>query len=108
MCGLTGFISPHYKQEQLQQITRALQHRGPDAEGLLFDQEAGAGLGHRRLSIIDLSAAANQPFYSHDKRYAMIFNGEVFNFRELAEKYKIHTRTSSDSEIIIELFAQKG
>ena len=65
-------------------------------------------MGHRRLSIIDLSAAANQPFYSHDGRYIMIFNGEMYNFKELAVKYNIHPRTSSDSEIIIEAFAKVG
>lgn len=65
-------------------------------------------MGHRRLSIIDLSAAANQPFYSHDGRYIMIFNGEMYNFKELAIKYNIHPRTSSDSEIIIEAFAKVG
>jgi asparagine synthase (glutamine-hydrolysing) len=65
-------------------------------------------LGHLRLSIIDLSEAANQPFWSHDKRYAMIFNGEVYNFKELAAKYNIIPRTSSDSEIILEAFAKRG
>ncbi len=66
------------------------------------------GLGHRRLSIIDLSEAANQPFYSQDGRYVMIYNGEVYNFKELAAKYHIQSRTSSDSEIILEAFAKKG
>ena len=84
MCGIAGFISPNLKQEHLHLITRALQHRGPDAEGFYYDANAGVGLGHRRLSIIDLSTAANQPFYSHDGRYIMIFNGEVYNFKELA------------------------
>jgi len=66
------------------------------------------GLGHRRLSIIDLSEAANQPFYSQDGRYVMIYNGEVYNFKELTTKYQIQPRTSSDSEIILEAFAKKG
>ena len=66
------------------------------------------GLGHRRLSIIDLSEAANQPFYSQDGRYVMIYNGEVYNFKELAARYHIQPRTSSDSEIILEAFAKKG
>ncbi|HEY6064045.1 MAG TPA: asparagine synthase (glutamine-hydrolyzing), partial [Chitinophagaceae bacterium] len=108
MCGIAGFISPNLKEEHLHLITRALQHRGPDAEGFYFDATANVGLGHRRLSIIDLSEAANQPFYSHDGRYAMIYNGEVYNFKELAVKYHIQPRTSSDSEIILEAFAQKG
>ena len=85
-----------------------MQHRGPDAEGFYFDATVNVGLGHRRLSIIDLSEAANQPFYSQDGRYVMIYNGEVYNFKELIAKYHIQPRTSSDSEIILEAFAQKG
>ncbi len=108
MCGIAGFFSPNFKQEHLQKITCALSHRGPDADGYYYDEKAGVGLGHRRLSIIDLSEAANQPFYSHDRRYIMIFNGEVYNFKELTVKYNVHPRTSSDSEIILEAFAQKG
>jgi len=65
-------------------------------------------LGHRRLSILDLSEAANQPFYSHNGRYVMIFNGEVYNFAEVAKKYNIHTRTTSDSEVILEAFSLAG
>ncbi|NOT51420.1 MAG: asparagine synthase (glutamine-hydrolyzing) [Chitinophagaceae bacterium] len=108
MCGIAGFISPNLNRDHLHLITRALQHRGPDAEGFYFDAADNIGLGHRRLSIIDLSEAANQPFYSHDGRYAMIYNGEVYNFKELTVKYNIQPRTSSDSEIILEAFAQKG
>src|SRR4029079_2138738 len=108
MCGIAGFISPKLKQDHLHLITRALQNCGPDAHVYFCDAAANIGLGHRRLSIIDLSAAANQPFYSHDGRYVMIYNGEVYNFQELAIKYGIQPRTSSDSEIIIEAFAKKG
>ena len=108
MCGIAGYVSPNFKREHLQVITNALQHRGPDAEGFFYDEEAHVGLGHRRLSIIDLSEAANQPFYSHDGRYVMIYNGEVYNYKEIETKYRIQPRTSSDSEIILEAFAQKG
>lgn len=108
MCGIAGFISPNLKEEQLHLITRALQHRGPDAEGFYYNADANVGLGHRRLSIIDLSEAANQPFYSHNGRYIMIYNGEVYNYQEIAVKYNIEPRTSSDSEIILEAFAKKG
>jgi len=89
-------------------MTDRVAHRGPDAKGYYTDPDQGLGLGHRRLSILDLSVAGNQPFYSKDKRYIMVFNGEVFNFREVAEKYKIVQRTHTDSEVIIEAFAQKG
>jgi asparagine synthase (glutamine-hydrolysing) len=89
-------------------MTTILGHRGPDAIGYFYDENTGIGLGHRRLSIIDLSAAANQPFYSQDGRYAMIYNGEVYNYREVAAKYNIKQRTTSDSEVIIEAFAKAG
>ena len=108
MCGLTGFSSKKFSKADLEKMTSSLSHRGPDAEGFFYDENKNVGLGHRRLSIIDLSAAANQPFYSRDGRYVMIYNGEVYNFREVAKKYKIDTRTSSDSEVIIESFAKAG
>ena len=108
MCGIAGFISPRFKQDHLHLVTGSLQHRGPDAGGYYYEEAANLGLGHRRLSIIDLSEAANQPFYSHDGRYVMIYNGEVYNYKEVEAKYNIKPRTSSDSEIILEAFAQKG
>ncbi len=108
MCGITGFFSGRFNLEHLQKMTDEIQHRGPDAKGYFYDENVGLGLGHRRLSIIDLSAAANQPFYSADGRYVMVYNGEVYNFKEVAEKYKIVPRTTSDSEIIIEAFAKAG
>lgn len=86
----------------------SIKHRGPDAEGFYVEPSDKVGLGHLRLSIIDLSAAANQPFYSHDGRYVMVYNGEVYNYKEVAAKYSITPRTHSDSEIILEAFAQKG
>ncbi|MDP4261663.1 MAG: asparagine synthase (glutamine-hydrolyzing) [Bacteroidota bacterium] len=108
MCGIAGFLSTTYNQDDLCRITRSVSHRGPDAEGFYFNAEDGIGLGHRRLSIIDLSAAANQPFYSKDRRYVMIFNGEIYNFRDLIRRYNLQTSTSSDTEVVIELFARHG
>jgi len=108
MCGIAGFISNSWSLPQLERMTCRLSHRGPDASGYYTDAGQGLGLGHRRLSILDLSEAGNQPFYSHDGRYVMVFNGEVFNFREVAAKYNIVQRTHTDSEVIIEAFAQKG
>src|SRR5688572_7076714 len=108
MCGITGFVSEHLDKEILARMTRRLQHRGPDAEGLYYDPAKKIGLGHRRLSILDLSSNANQPFYSHDRRYVMVFNGEVYNFKEIASKYNIHPSTHSDTEIILEAFCKAG
>ncbi len=108
MCGIAGFVSTNFSRQLLQQMTDIVSYRGPDAEGYFFDEKTGIGLGHRRLSILDLSEAANQPFYSKDGRYVMIYNGEVYNFREVAKKYQIRMSTSSDSEVIIEAFAKVG
>jgi asparagine synthase (glutamine-hydrolysing) len=108
MCGIAGFLSNHFGEAALRHITDTLTHRGPDAGGYFYEPNTGIGLGHRRLSILDLSAAANQPFYSQCNRYVMVYNGEVYNFAEIAVKYGIHARTSSDSEIIIESFAKAG
>jgi asparagine synthase (glutamine-hydrolysing) len=108
MCGITGFINKGWSRANLEKMNCCLAHRGPDASGYFEDPSSGLGLGHRRLSIIDLSEAANQPFYSHDRRYIMVFNGEVFNYQEIAAKYRINQRTHSDSEVILEAFALKG
>lgn len=107
MCGIAGFytLSQKWSKEQLTEMTEALRHRGPDANGYFFDQHCG--LGHRRLKIIDLSDAANQPMYSHNGRYIMVFNGEVYNFQEIAKKFDLPLKTRSDSEVILELFALK-
>lgn len=106
MCGITGFysLSQKWTQAQLSQMTQALRHRGPEAEGYFQDERCG--LGHRRLKVIDLSDAANQPMFSHDERYAMVFNGEVYNFQEIAKKYDLKLKTRSDSEVILELFVK--
>jgi asparagine synthase (glutamine-hydrolysing) len=112
MCGIAGFISPHLNQEHLHHNTRALQHRGPDAEGFYFETKGkyNVGLGHRRLAIIDLSSAGNQPMYSHCGRFIMVYNGEVYNYEEIrSSKFNRYLwRSSSDSEVILESFAKFG
>lgn len=110
MCGFTGFVSSYLTEEALRRSNNSLKHRGPDAEGYFFERlsQRAVGLGHRRLSIIDLSEAANQPFHSADGRYVMVYNGEVYNFRELKNKYQLSARTTSDTEVVLELFARHG
>lgn len=108
MCGIAGFVSTRFNKQHLKGMTDSIRHRGPDADGFYFDEKNGAALGHRRLSIIDLSDAANQPFYSQDGRYVMVYNGEVYNYREIQERYKINPQTHSDTEIILEAFAARG
>ena len=113
MCGITGYISLNntIDPSQLQGATKLLQHRGPDAEGFYFNDDKKIGLGHRRLSILDLSASANQPMFSSNGRFVIIFNGEVYNFKELRQKLKdkgANLKTNSDTEVILELFAEQG
>jgi len=116
MCGLAGFYSfrSKFTESDLHVMTDALQHRGPDSKGYFFD--GVTGLGHRRLSIIDLSTRANQPMVSGNGRYIIIYNGEVYNFREIGARLKSTTRqqeeiqfkTSCDTEIILEAFVAYG
>ena len=72
MCGISGFISKNLEKSDLIKMTKSLVHRGPNAEGYFFYSQKGVGLGHRRLSIIDLSEDANQPMASHCGRYKMV------------------------------------
>ena len=110
MCGIAGFysFSQKFTDQDLQRMTDSIVHRGPDADGFYTDTEAGVGLGHRRLSILDLSTAANQPMLSHCGRYYIIFNGEVYNYREIAAELNIKCSTTSDTEVILEAFILKG
>ena len=86
MCGIAGFISKSYNKDVLVKMTNSLIHRGPDYGGFYFDKKNNLGLGHRRLSIIDISSNANQPMTSHCGRYKMVFNGEVYNYKEIKKK----------------------
>ena len=107
MCGLAGMYSPNgVTRETLKKMTDAIAHRGPDAEGYFID--GSFGLAHRRLSIIDLSTAANQPMQSNCGRYQMVFNGEVYNYREIAKELSVSLKTTGDSEVILEAFAKWG
>ena len=99
MCGISGFIAASFSKTDLERMTTAIKHRGPDAAGYYYNQEKSVGLGHRRLSIIDLSDAANQPLYTASKRYVIVFNGEIYNYLDLKAKYQISTTTNSDTEI---------
>jgi len=113
MCGIAGILSNQFEVgQQIQSMTDALAHRGPDAGNVYVSDNRRVALGHRRLSIIDLSAAANQPFFSADQRFVVIFNGEIYNYKHLRIRLEnedgIKFRTSSDTEVIAEGFARKG
>lgn len=113
MCGIAGFSSftdqKWGDKQTLKQMGEAIFHRGPDAGGEFIDQHTG--LSHRRLSIIDLSEAGNQPLYSADEQLVLVFNGEIYNFLELRDtlsKQGYTFRTQTDSEVILALYQQQG
>lgn len=114
MCGITGILSYDSKEpvdrEFLRRACATISHRGPDDEGFYFDDEAGVGLGHRRLSIIDL-ASGNQPMTTSDETVWIVFNGEIYNFPQLKselQKKGCCFRTTSDTEVILYLYQQYG
>lgn len=109
MCGIFTIFSPsELSSKKALDGLNTLQHRGPDAEGHVFLNENHHFLGHRRLSIIDLSSNANQPFHSQSGKHVMVFNGEIYNYQELANKHVLPLKTSSDTEVVIELFEKMG
>ncbi|MFN3839755.1 MAG: asparagine synthase (glutamine-hydrolyzing) [Cyclobacteriaceae bacterium] len=100
MCGISGFIDHRKSFDDLLAMQRCLQHRGPDAQGTFF--EDGAALAHNRLSIIDLSASANQPFFYEN--LVLVYNGEIYNYAEI-QKELVHAgyrfTTRSDTEVLL-------
>ncbi|MEZ0538239.1 asparagine synthase (glutamine-hydrolyzing) [Fibrella arboris] len=113
MCGLAGFTGRGSDDDLLRMI-RQLKHRGPDFQGgdVKPGRNALVGLGHARLSIIDLSSGANQPFYTEDQQIGMVFNGEIYNYVALKEELqalgKYHFRTTSDTEVLLYLYQEHG
>ena len=108
MCGIAGFVGA-WTPSLAAAMTAAIAHRGPDGDGLW--SEDGVALGHRRLSIIDLSDAAAQPMHSANDRYVLTYNGEIYNFADLRrelEQAGAVFRTGSDTEVLLELFARDG
>ena len=108
MCGFTGFIDKNKdKKELIEKINNAIAHRGPDGEGFYIDKDVA--LGHRRLSIIDLSTG-DQPMFNEDGNIVIVFNGEIYNYVELkSELQKKHKfKTKSDTEVLIHGYEQWG
>lgn len=108
MCGIGGFINIEFNKEHLHKINGALKHRGPNSNGIYFNSASKIGLAHTRLSIIDLRSEANQPMESHCKRYKMVYNGEVYNYKTIAKDLKKDFKTTSDTEVILEAFVLWG
>ena len=116
MCGIAGHVasadagrSPRDAHALVRAMADALAHRGPDASGV--HGSGLATLGHTRLSIIDLSTGANQPMVSADGHVVLVFNGEIYNFRELAAELRdagVVLRTRSDTEVLLQLYRRHG
>jgi asparagine synthase (glutamine-hydrolysing) len=112
MCGIAGFALHGYKDinvDTLLAMGDRIAHRGPDAHGEFINSQVG--FCHRRLSILDLSSAGNQPMYSDDKNIVIVFNGEIYNFIELKvelEEEGVIFKSGTDTEVIIHLYKKLG
>lgn len=115
MCGLTGFIDWRHSTEEnvLVRMNNALTHRGPDGFGIeiLSNESAQVGLAHRRLSIIDLSERGKQPMFTEDKRYSILLNGEIYNYKEIKARLideGDNFFSDSDTEVVLKAYRKWG
>jgi asparagine synthase (glutamine-hydrolysing) len=117
MCGIAGFFDPSQQLSPSEltacatRMTDAIIHRGPDDSGAWVDAEIGIAFGHRRLSIVDLSPLGHQPMHSADQRYAIVFNGEIYNFPQLRQELENlgnQFRGHSDTEVMLAAIRQWG
>ncbi|WP_395057509.1 asparagine synthase (glutamine-hydrolyzing) [Flavobacterium sp.] len=112
MCGINGIFHLNNKsadKNQLVKMRDVLEHRGPDDAGVFI--ENNIGLGHRRLSIIDTSSAGHQPFYSENGRYIIVFNGEIYNYKDFypeLENKGLKLKSGSDTEVLLKLYELYG
>jgi asparagine synthase (glutamine-hydrolysing) len=113
MCGINGILnlqsSKKVEEHIIIKMRDALAHRGPDDKGIYIANTIG--LGHRRLSVLDTSLAGHQPFFSDDKRYVLVYNGEIYNFKEFYPELirnGFDIKTKSDTEVLLKLFQLYG
>lgn len=112
MCGISGIISLGGKSldvdvvKKFEKSSLLMSHRGPDYFDTYKDEKVA--LFHHRLSIIDLDSRANQPYHAPSGQYLTVFNGEIYNYLELKDQYKLNTQTESDTEVMIQTFEQDG
>ncbi len=109
MCGIAGIITPNAKNysPELQRMTHAIAHRGPDSAHHEFLENAA--LGHRRLSIVDLSETGKQPMFSDTKKECIVLNGEIYGYLDLKKKYADYSYSgTSDTEVILAMYQAKG
>ncbi len=114
MCGIAGFCNhPKNWEENIKKMNERMLHRGPDAGGIWANEDASVVFGHRRLSIVDLSANGAQPMHSASGRYVCVFNGEIYNYKVirdklLSEKKVTAFKGTSDTEVLLEAFEAYG
>lgn len=109
MCGIAGLFGVVASEQTIQECNQSLLHRGPDAGGVFRHEDTC--LIHRRLSIIDLTASANQPLYSHGGEWVIVFNGEIYNYKELRQELiqeGFLFSTSSDTEVVLNMYIRYG
>ena len=110
MCGITGILSVNKIENidvRIEKMNNSIAHRGPDADGVFIHKNKLA-LGHRRLSIIDVSEGANQPMQSSTGKWQIVFNGEIYNFAQIKKELDYNFETSSDTEVILASVEAKG
>ncbi len=113
MCGISGIISHKIeKKSKLLKMSNSINHRGPDFNSMWISENKNVGFVHNRLSIIDLSKNANQPMLCHNNRFVLSYNGEIYNYKflkkELDNSLKIKWKSSSDTEVLLELISNFG
>ncbi|WP_169754213.1 asparagine synthase (glutamine-hydrolyzing) [Campylobacter curvus] len=111
MCGIVGFLSKSNQERILKNMLKIQSYRGPDDSGIFIDEASGVHLGHNRLSILDLSTNAHQPFVSDCGEYVIVFNGEIYNFKTIRkelEKLGYRFLSSSDTEAILYAYKHWG
>ncbi len=114
MCGIAGFCNWGVGwQKNIERMNERMYHRGPDASGVWASEDQTVVLGHRRLAVVDLTPSGAQPMESHDSRYVMVYNGEIYNHRmiraKLQEEGKVTAfRGTSDTEVLLEAVCAYG
>ncbi len=110
MCGIAGIFGRQWLPEQLEAMIAAQTHRGPDADGIFINQDKTIGLGHNRLSIIDLSASGRQPMTDHGGTKQIVFNGEIYNYLELRQQLQSEYvfKTQTDTEVLLAAYEKWG
>lgn len=109
MCGIAGIINIRkaIAEEEIRSMTDVISHRGPDGTGIWISEDRHVGLGHRRLSIIDLSDCGSQPMHFKQDRYTIVFNGEIYNYLEIRDQLVnqgYQFRSTSDTEVLLALY----